>query len=666
MGNIWGILLQTVTVSLVAGLLLLVKWLMADKLSPRWQYGVWSILVLRILIPVSMEREIFGALPLWTEILKGAVESRLHSVYASVYEPVALRSVIPLPNGRPVSITDWLFVIYTAGVAVALVTYLAAWIRTRRLISRGVPASAETVEALRETCELYGLRPCEVVEVSGLPAAFVCGVFRPVLAIPAGKVPDGKVLLHELLHLRFCDVLQNSFWCLLRSLHWFNPFMQMVFDRIGNDMESLCDQRVLERLEGEERREYGEILLGMACDRYARVPGTTSISNGGKNIARRIQAIVRIKKYPRGMGIVALCSVIILIGPVLVGTAANYGDLYHPKRGSDLTKAMAAARLDRCETMAAALDAYVKGLVHGNGVYLALASPLSEHAELERQMRESAELDGWVAYHLDSDIEGAYAEQYSVYNLKECADGSYEAVIRIEMSRIPTPDGEDCMRDENGDPITGGAIQMRVRLACDEGWVVTECSSVQTVVDGWFADGQSLEPAICLSGQGETGAILIKLWQECEIANSRETSSSFWGSTSRIPDTVDTAATFSHVSIERRYAYDCDRRELPIEPQHAVVIWVATPEKPGGKLEFPKMVDVYTGNDGELSGQSQFSTRFAQRVHPGWNGMAEGGGGFGTGYKIDEILALPEDFYVGIYWDGVLMETICMEVETDD
>ncbi|MBQ8813900.1 MAG: M56 family metallopeptidase [Lachnospiraceae bacterium] len=666
MENIWGIILQSLTVSLTAGLLLLLKGLMADKLSPRWQYGVWSLLALRILIPVSLERETFGSLPLWLEMWKGAVEGRLHSAYASAYEPVALRSVIPLPTGRPVSITDWLFVIYTAGVAVTLVTYLAAWIRTRRLVSRGIPVSAETVEALRETCEIYGLRSCEVVEVSGLPAAFVSGVFRPVLAIPAGKVPDGKVLLHELLHLRFCDVLQNSFWCLLRSLHWFNPFMQLVFDRIGNDMESLCDQRVLERLEGEERREYGEILLGMACDRYARVPGTTSISNGGKNIARRIQAIVRFKKYPRGMGIVALCSVIVLIGPVLVGTAANYGDLYHPKRGSDLPKAMAAARLDRCETMAAALDAYVKGLVHENGVYLALASPLSEHAELERQMRESAEQDGWVAYHLDSDIEGAYAEEYSVYNLKECADGSYEAVIRIEMSRIPTPDGEDYRRDENGDPITGGAIQMRVRLACDEGWVVKECSSVQTVVDGWVTDGQSLEPAICLSGQGETGAILIELWQECEVANSHETSSSFWGSTSRIPDTVDTATEFSYVSIERRYAYDCDRRELPIEPQHAVVIWVATPEKPGGKLEFPKMVDVYTGNGSELSGQSRFSTRFAQRVHPGWNGMAEGGGGFGAGYRIDEILALPEEFYVGIYWDGVLMETICMEVETDD
>ena len=115
--------------------------------------------------------------------------------------------------------------------------------------------------------------------VPGLKSAFVCGVFRPVLAVPEGETPDRKILLHELLHLRYFDALQNALWSLMRALHWCNPFMQYVFDRIGNDMESLCDQRVLERLRGEERREYGGILLGMASESYARVPGTSSISD---------------------------------------------------------------------------------------------------------------------------------------------------------------------------------------------------------------------------------------------------------------------------------------------------------------------------------------------------------------------------------------------------
>ena len=38
MRNIWDLLLQTGTVSLAAGLILAVKELLRDKLSPRWQY----------------------------------------------------------------------------------------------------------------------------------------------------------------------------------------------------------------------------------------------------------------------------------------------------------------------------------------------------------------------------------------------------------------------------------------------------------------------------------------------------------------------------------------------------------------------------------------------------------------------------------------------------
>ena len=54
MESIWSFLLQTLTVSLTAAVLLLLKFLLRDKLSPRWQYAVWSILALRILLPAAL------------------------------------------------------------------------------------------------------------------------------------------------------------------------------------------------------------------------------------------------------------------------------------------------------------------------------------------------------------------------------------------------------------------------------------------------------------------------------------------------------------------------------------------------------------------------------------------------------------------------------------
>ena len=42
MENIWSFLLQTLSVSLIGLLLLVVKLLLRNRLSPRWQYAVWA------------------------------------------------------------------------------------------------------------------------------------------------------------------------------------------------------------------------------------------------------------------------------------------------------------------------------------------------------------------------------------------------------------------------------------------------------------------------------------------------------------------------------------------------------------------------------------------------------------------------------------------------
>ena len=54
MENIWMFLQQTAAASLVALFLLILQRIFLDKLSPRWQYGVWAILALRALLPAGL------------------------------------------------------------------------------------------------------------------------------------------------------------------------------------------------------------------------------------------------------------------------------------------------------------------------------------------------------------------------------------------------------------------------------------------------------------------------------------------------------------------------------------------------------------------------------------------------------------------------------------
>ena len=193
-------------------------------------------------------------------------------------------------------------------------------------------------------------------------------------------------------------------WCILRSFHWCNPFLQIVFSRIANDMESLCDQRVLELLEGEERRQYGVVLLSMANEKYPRLAGTSSISNGGKNISRRIQAIVRFKQYPKGMALVSYCIIILLGCTVMQGQKSVYAnDKFWPKNEKTLEESMAMTRLNRCTIIAGALDTYAKAVMLDNGIYKATVSSLKQQEALLKQMQQNP-LDGEEIYYWNWEV----------------------------------------------------------------------------------------------------------------------------------------------------------------------------------------------------------------------------------------------------------------------
>ena len=496
MGNIWEFLYQTLTVSIVAAALLLIKRLLRDKLSPRWQYGVWAVLALRALLPASTARGVVPPLALWVETLKSAVELGLGSAYSGAFEPIRLRHVLPWIDAAPASATDWLLIAYAAGVLLTLAWYALRYAHLRALLRRGSAAGAEAQAAVASAAGKYGLRPCPAVAVPGLKTAFVCGVFRPVLAVPAEGAPDEKVILHELLHLKHRDALQNVFWCFLRALHWCDPFMQYVFDRVGNDMESLCDQRVLERLEGEERREYGGILLEMASRAYARAPGTSSISNGAKNIARRIEAIARFKLYPRGMALIAACTAVTLCAALLTGAAADHSDrrLQAPRNEGELVAALSASRLNRCTTLAGALDTYAKALLCGRGVYFAMSTPLSEQERWFQEMREY----GASPYSLDHSgtepfrsVENANDTENVIYfNLRDTGDGRYQCCIRLVYSGWLT-DGERIER----------YVLIPVEIWREDGFYVVRETGGREVIDA--EDWSGCERPMLVRGSAE-------------------------------------------------------------------------------------------------------------------------------------------------------------------
>lgn len=369
MENIWMVLQQTAAASLAALFLLILQRIFLDKLSPRWQYGVWLVLLLRLLVPAG-----FGGRPtvldvtFWVETLRTRVELGLRSAYSTPFAASLPAAPVPLPPaGTPASWTDWAFLIYCAGVVLWAAWFVVSAVRLSLRVRGGVPVEGERRAAIEALAKQQRLpMPRRIVECRWARTPFVVGVVRPALVLPMDWALDEKVVLHELLHLKYRDVWAGWLTTALRCLHWCNPFLWFVFDKTGNDRESLCDQRVLERLEGEDRRDYGRCLLAMADDKAIRTPGATTMANGARAVKARIESIARFKRFPQGMGLVSGCIVfalsLSLVAGVPVSAAGTDDTVETPDGGNPAILALAAQ--NRATTVAGALDAYGKALYH--------------------------------------------------------------------------------------------------------------------------------------------------------------------------------------------------------------------------------------------------------------------------------------------------------------
>lgn len=648
MTDIWGFLLQTLTASGAAVLLLVVKAMFRDKLPPWWQFAAWGVLGLVLLVPAG-----FGGryvLVNWPWVVETA-----RTVLTGDYSSLArVTAPIPLPRFQvPGTWAEGLYAVYAAGVLFFLARYAVSYARLRLALGRGAPAGEARTARIKAVAERYGLPACRAVEVPGLTSAFICGVFRPVLALPAGVEVDDKVLLHELLHLRHKDAAWGLAVCFFRCVHWCNPLLWYCAGRAACDLEACCDQRVLERLEGEDRRDYGRILLSMADEKYARAPGTSSMANGGQNIRRRIEAIARFKKYPAGMALVSVCVAVTLAAPLVLGTQAK--SVYEGGHGGesplDISAAMASARTTYCTTYAGALDAYAKAVLDQNGVYRAMCAPLEEQAEIADSMTAAIRRNEQPDWDAGLPSRPRVQSGYAVYNLEPADKEAYEGLLAVELNGPP-----------EGQPARDGYSWLGVqRVRAEERagrWVVLpleDFRAVEIAGSDWWGQfwGWGCEELPAYRYQAETADFLVEArYQTIFYVDStvQETNGTGWmfGTAARFDTVPKPRAAFS--GVHRYQELTCTYVGGPAKKSGITRLGLSTAPINDLQEERPEL----RSSGGTSSGSSSTGESWGGwSLGEDWDSVVSMGGGEGSGaFDPDTSFDLPAGFAADLYVNG--------------
>ena len=627
MFDIWSFLLQTLTVSGVAALILVIKELFKDKLSPKWQFSVWIVLGIIMFLPAGM----FGRYTLFRwQLVVEIVKS-----WFGVYSFTKVLFPIPIVKAIPHTVSEWIFAIYVLGIIVFAVKYIISYFRLRQVLRLGDIPCAEKMNRIRDLSSAHGIKLCKVIEVSGLPSAFVFGAFRPILVLPKENEINEQILLHELFHLKNKDTFWSIVICALKCLHWCNPLILYCADRAINDMESRCDQAVLECLEGEEIREYGHILLSMVNDSFSKTPGSTCINNGGKNIRARIENIARFKKYPQGMGLVSVCVIIILTFSIVSGAQATGIQEFN----DSVSLTLASARSIPCTTLAGAFDSYGKSVLERNGYYRAMCAPEDLQGSILREMRENDEAGIYPIY--DPGLEEWANSQsgYYIYNLQHLDGNTYEGLFVVELNY--PPNGADAEFN-----MMYLAVQ-NIRAEKENGrWIVKPLEDFRYVeaLKQSLAWGCTGLPGLIYSGESHDFRIEVKYQTVHTVDSTKTNQSDLWFMSSSYYDTVPkpnaefSNAAMSH-SITGIYLGDEDKKDSITHIKLSTEPVYAGEERPANLYH----------EDGEyVSGGSSTGAHWISRkLDSGWDSTITLGGG-GSTFSPNDLIH-PEYFAADLY-----------------
>lgn len=342
-----GILNALLEISIYAAIIItvtmLLKRIFKHRMSPWLHYAVWLVLIVRLMLPVTVESGFHmftaptqtqsetaampdpqSAAPITADdIIPDAIANneaqsvKANSAGAGEVSPVLSPAAI---TNKPLSTEAVLLIVWLSGAGISLIYILMLYATLRRRVRKNAAEPSARLLALFDDVKTEMNIRSRLKLVCqydyGTPALLLPRtVLMPVDALVS--MDDEQIrfaLRHELTHYRHGDHITCLLICLLNAIYWFNPFVWLAFRQMRTDMEIACDGAVMKTLEVPEKSRYASLIVKLFAQTDRRQLVLGMAQGDAKKIAeQRVRGIFKEAKSHASVKFVSAVVAVLLL-----------------------------------------------------------------------------------------------------------------------------------------------------------------------------------------------------------------------------------------------------------------------------------------------------------------------------------------------------------------
>ncbi len=173
------------------------------------------------------------------------------------------------------------------------------------------------------------------------------GIWRPVILMPKNTDWENTqqleyILMHEYIHICRYDVLSKLLATYALCVHWFNPFVWIMYILFNRDVEISCDEHVVRCFGENAKSVYAKILIQMEAQRsnirtYLPLGSGFLFKIGDNAMEERITAIMKIKKKSLSAAVLAAGFILSMTAVFATSAAGKTAAEDEVQKNSDFT-----------------------------------------------------------------------------------------------------------------------------------------------------------------------------------------------------------------------------------------------------------------------------------------------------------------------------------------